>query len=119
MRTDTVRRLFQLLVVVSALLLGTASQSLAQVTTVPPGLSPGDPYRLAFVTSTTRNALSSSIAVYNTFVTGVADGQSTDDQELLHPHGPSLIRTAGESGSGRTRYRTHAALNSSLQLIPS
>jgi len=41
--------------------------------TVPTSLSPGDSYRLAFVTSTTRDATSSDIGVYNTFVTGVAN----------------------------------------------
>jgi len=40
----------------------------AQIVTVPPGLNPGDPYRLVFVTSTTRDALSSAIADYNSFV---------------------------------------------------
>jgi PEP-CTERM motif len=37
--------------------------------TVPSGLNLGDHYRLAFVTSTTRNATSSIIADYNSFVT--------------------------------------------------
>lgn len=41
--------------------------------TVPPGLNPGDHYRLVFVTSTTRDALSSNIDDYNTFVNGVAN----------------------------------------------
>ena len=39
---------------------------------VPTGLNPGDTYRLAFVTSTTRDATSSNIADYNAFVTAVA-----------------------------------------------
>jgi hypothetical protein len=41
--------------------------------TVPTSLSPGDQYRLAFVTSTTRDALSSNIADYNTFVSNAAN----------------------------------------------
>ena len=41
--------------------------------TVPTGLNPGDQYRLVFVTSTTRNAESSNIEDYNTFVTGAAN----------------------------------------------
>ena len=41
--------------------------------TVPTGFNPGDQYRLAFVTSTTRDATSSNIADYNAFVTGVAN----------------------------------------------
>lgn len=44
--------------------------------TIPTGLNPGDTYRLAFVTSTARNATSSNIADYNTFVTGVANTQA-------------------------------------------
>ena len=42
---------------------------------VPAGLSPGDQYRLAFVTSTTRDATSADIADYNQFVTAAADTQ--------------------------------------------
>jgi hypothetical protein len=45
----------------------------AASTTVPPSLSPGSQYRLAFVTSTYHAATSSNIADYNTFVTGVAN----------------------------------------------
>ncbi len=40
----------------------------AALITVPTSLSPGDHYRLAFVTSTTRDAASTVIADYNTFV---------------------------------------------------
>jgi hypothetical protein len=54
------------------MLLGASGESLAQPTTVPTGLNPGDQYRLAFVTSTTRNGASTNIADYNTFVAGVA-----------------------------------------------
>ncbi len=45
----------------------------AAVVTVPTGLRPGDQYRLAFVTSTTRDATSSNIAEYNAFVTAAAN----------------------------------------------
>jgi hypothetical protein len=41
--------------------------------TVPTGLSPGQQYRLAFITSTTRDATSSNIADYNAFVTNAAN----------------------------------------------
>jgi hypothetical protein len=40
---------------------------------VPPGLALGDPYRLIFVTSTTRDATSTDIADYNAFVTSAAN----------------------------------------------
>jgi hypothetical protein len=42
--------------------------------TVPTDLNVGDTYRLVFVTSTTRDALSSNINDYNAFVNGVAAG---------------------------------------------
>jgi PEP-CTERM motif len=47
--------------------------ALAALITVPTGLNPGDHYRIAFVTSTTRDATSSNIADYNAFVTNVAN----------------------------------------------
>jgi hypothetical protein len=43
--------------------------------TIPTGLNPGDTYRLAFVTSTTRDATSTDIADYNAFVTAAANSQ--------------------------------------------
>jgi len=43
----------------------------------------GDKYHLAFLTSTTHNAISDDISVYNAFVQGVADG------------GASIVKTAG------------------------
>lgn len=46
--------------------------STAAPITVPPGLNPGDHYRLVFVTSAARNGTSPNIADYNDFVTGVA-----------------------------------------------
>lgn len=56
-------------------LLFCASAGLAAATvfTVPPGLNPGDPYRLTFITSNTRNATSTNIADYNTFVNDAAN----------------------------------------------
>lgn len=44
--------------------------------TLPTALNPGDHYRLAFVTSAGRDALSADIADYNVFVSGVAAGQA-------------------------------------------
>jgi hypothetical protein len=49
---------------------------LAAPITIPDALNPGDEYRLAFITSQTRNATSSDIADYNAFVTNVANMQS-------------------------------------------
>jgi hypothetical protein len=55
-----------------ALWLGSATAS-AQVWTVPPGLNPGDKYRLVFVTDGNYRALSKHISDYNTFVTDQAN----------------------------------------------
>lgn len=59
-----------LFVAVVFLLLASAAFS---ITLVPTGLSPGDKYHLAFVTSTQRDATSSNIDDYNAFVNDAAD----------------------------------------------
>jgi hypothetical protein len=59
--------------VVTAALVSADTVSQAQPIPVPSDLDPGDPYRLAFVTSTARDGTSSNIADYNAFVTGVAN----------------------------------------------
>ena len=53
--------------------LATTSQLGAEVMMQPPGLAPGDRYRLLFVTSESRDALSSNIDDYDNFVQSVAD----------------------------------------------
>ncbi|NCQ97417.1 MAG: PEP-CTERM sorting domain-containing protein [Microcystis wesenbergii Mw_QC_S_20081001_S30D] len=56
--------------------LGTASAVQAAIITVPTGLNPGDQYRLVFVTSSGRDATSTNIADYNTFVTNAVVGSA-------------------------------------------
>ncbi len=48
------------------------SHAYAAIITTPTSLSPGDSYRLVFVTSGGRNAHSTNIADYNAFVQGIA-----------------------------------------------
>ena len=56
-------------------LVGLSSPSTAgTITVVPPGLAPGSPYRLVFVTDTFYSATSSNIADYNTEVNNEANG---------------------------------------------
>ncbi len=50
-----------------------AANVFAAIITLPTSLNLGDEYRLAFVTSGTRDATSSDIADYNTFVTNAAN----------------------------------------------
>ena len=64
---------WRLLIAALAMILSPATASHAQPTTIPTGLNPGDQYRLAFVTSTTRDAISADIADYNSFVTAAAN----------------------------------------------
>lgn len=54
---------------VAALLLTPVAASLAAPILVPSDLNPGDPYRLVFVTSGTRDGSSTNIADYDAFVT--------------------------------------------------
>ncbi|GCA90274.1 PEP-CTERM sorting domain-containing protein [Microcystis aeruginosa] len=61
---------------VSGVALATLGTSAAQaaLVVVPTGLAPGDQYRLVFVTAGTRDATSTDINDYNTFVTNEATG---------------------------------------------
>mgnify|MGYP003672668138 CR=1 FL=1 len=60
--------------------------------TVPTGLNPGDQYRIAFLTTTTRNASSSDIAVYNAFVT--AEANSVAELSALNTTWTAIASTA-------------------------
>ena len=57
----------------ASIVLATTGQLSAEVTLQPSGLEPGDRYRLLFVTSESRDALSHDIDDYNNFVQSVAD----------------------------------------------
>jgi hypothetical protein len=67
------RSIASLLLFCVAVVLASLAASAAPIT-VPTGLNPGDTYRLAFLTSKFRDATSTTIADYNAFVTGVANG---------------------------------------------
>ena len=63
---NEIPRLFSVLVLA-------ASVAYAEPVRQPPGIEPGESYRLVFVTLQTRDARSSDIEDYNAFVQGVAD----------------------------------------------
>ena len=67
---------------VSGVALATLGTSAAQaaLVVVPPGLNPGDQYRLVFVTDGTRNATSTNINDYNNFVTNQVTGSALATQ---------------------------------------
>ncbi|TRV14927.1 MAG: PEP-CTERM sorting domain-containing protein [Microcystis wesenbergii Mw_MB_S_20031200_S109] len=54
----------------------TAGAAQAALVVVPPGLNPGDQFRLVFVTDGIRDATSSNINDYNTFVTNQVTGSA-------------------------------------------
>ncbi|GCL58516.1 PEP-CTERM sorting domain-containing protein [Microcystis aeruginosa] len=54
----------------------TASAAQAALLVVPPGLNPGDQYRLVFLTAGARDALSTNINDYNNFVTNQVTGSA-------------------------------------------
>ncbi|GCL53110.1 hypothetical protein NIES3806_04400 [Microcystis aeruginosa NIES-3806] len=56
--------------------LGTAGAAQAALVVVPPGLAPGAQYRLVFVTEGKRDATSTDIDDYNTFVTNQVTGSA-------------------------------------------
>ncbi len=62
--------------VIAILTLFSSTILFADLVTIPTSLSPGDSYRLAFVTSGARDAHSLSIADYNDFVQSAADATS-------------------------------------------
>lgn len=67
-------RAFKFAFSITGLLVMTLGQASAvPVTLVPSSLSPGDSYRLAFLTSNTIDGTSADIGVYNTFVDGLGD----------------------------------------------
>jgi hypothetical protein len=71
------RKIVRLFTLVGLAAMAFVSLSYADPITVPPGLAPGDPYRLVFVTSVPIDATSSDIDYYNAFVTAVANSDPT------------------------------------------
>ena len=63
--------------------LGTAGAAQAALVVVPPGLAPGAQYRLVFMTDGTRDATSTDINDYNTFVTNQATFGTSDIDTAL------------------------------------
>ena len=67
-------RVFKFALSIVCLLVVTLGQATAgPMITVPTSLSPGDSYRLAFLTGQKIDATSDDINVYNTFVDGLGD----------------------------------------------
>ncbi len=65
----------------------------ALITTIPSGLSPGDQYRLVFVTSSSSLTFSTDIATYNSFVDTVGDTVLPSDWTAIVSTGAVDART--------------------------
>ena len=77
-------RVFKFALSIVCLLVVTLGQASAgPIITEPTSLSPGDSYRLAFLTSQTHNAVSPDIGVYNTFVDGLGDNVIASDWRVI------------------------------------
>ncbi|BCU12036.1 PEP-CTERM sorting domain-containing protein [Microcystis aeruginosa] len=83
----------QLGIVCAGVALATLGTSAAQaaLVVVPPGLNPGDQYRLVFVTDGTRNATSTNINDYNNFVTSQVTGSALATQLTTAGFNPNTI----------------------------
>ena len=94
-------------VVFTAILTGTADGASI---TMPIGLNPGDEYRIAFVTSTTRDATSANINDYNEFVTvaATADGTLTSQ---LNTTWMAIASTIGGGDAGPIDARDNTMTN--------
>ncbi len=75
---------------------------------VPTGLNPGDQYRLVFVTDGTRDATSTNINDYNTFVTNEVTGSALATQLTTAGFTPSAItwKAIGSTDSVAARDNT-------------
>lgn len=82
--------------------------SAGPITIVPSSLSPGDTYRLAFLTSDTIDATSADINVYNNFVDGLGD--------LVIASEPSSLMLMGIGTVGLSEYRLRRKRKLSLDL---
>ena len=97
-------RMFHVALLLIALLPVSAA---AQLVVVPPGLSPGEQYRLAFLTSTSTMATSSDISYYNNFVTDVAN--SVPQLAALQTTWMAAVSTAAIDAVDNTDTRPNTA----------
>ena len=93
--------------------------SAAQAAILLPSLTPGSQYRLVFVTSGTRNATSTSIADYNTFVNNAAQ-VSTNLNTALTTAGftPSTINWKAIASTAAVNARVNTATRATDTSVP-
>jgi hypothetical protein len=82
-------------VLTALLLAGSAARCVADIVTVPPGLSPGDQYRLVFVTSDRTNGYSANLDTYNALAT--QDAASVPVLGVLGAQWSAIATTVNEA----------------------
>ena len=80
---------------------------------IPSGLGVGDEFRLLFVSSTTRNAASTSISTYNTWIQNQAAAGHTDIQDYS-----DTFRVVGSTADVDARDNTYSTYTSSDKGVP-
>ena len=110
----------QLGIVSAGVALATLGTSAAQaaLVVVPPGLNPGDQYRLVFVTDGTRDATSSDINDYNTFVTNQVTGSALATQLTTAGFTPSAITWKAIGSTDSVAARDNTGTNPSSTGVP-
>jgi hypothetical protein len=97
--------------------LGTGAAQAALVV-VPTGLNPGDQYRLVFVTDGTRDATSTNINDYNTFVTNEVTGSALATQLTTAGFTPSAITWKAIGSTDSVAARDNTGTNPSSTGVP-
>jgi hypothetical protein len=98
MMTPTLTRRIALIPAVLWLVFGGGGRAVADIDiSAPAGLTPGESFRIVFVTDGTRDAASTNIADYNTFVTNDANAEAGGGSNVVKYMGVTLTWTAGPS----------------------
>ncbi|BCU12040.1 PEP-CTERM sorting domain-containing protein [Microcystis aeruginosa] len=97
--------------------LGTGAAQAALVV-VPPGLNPGDQYRLVFVTDGTRNATSTNINDYNNFVTSQVTGSALATQLTTAGFNLGTITWKAIGSTSATSAKVNTGTNGSQPDVP-
>ncbi|NCR77087.1 MAG: PEP-CTERM sorting domain-containing protein [Microcystis aeruginosa K13-06] len=110
----------QLGIVCAGVALATLGTSAAQaaLVVVPPGLNPGDQYRLVFVTDGTRDATSSDIDDYNNFVTNEVTGSPLATALTAAGFTPSAITWKAIGSTDSVAARDNTGTNPSSTGVP-
>jgi len=95
MMTPTLMRRIALIPAVLWLVFGGGGRAVADLNIgTPAGLTPGESFRIVFVTDGTRNATSGNIGDYNTFVTNDANAEAGGGSNVVKYMGVALTWTA-------------------------